>query len=116
MDAGTSRKPFPLERRDPKKCSCGDKFLSLFFPLLLNTPVFAVLEGRKTEALELFASMFSDKPRHLSRLRRQTTSRNEVPMYSFTSPGKHEEKKIQKRRGEKHQQLIQYARRRETKK
>lgn len=98
MDAGTSRKPFLLERRDPKKCSCGDKFLSLFFPVLLNTPVFAVLEGRKTKALELFASMFSDKPHHLSRLRWQTTSRNEVPMYSFTSPGKYEEKKIQKKK------------------
>lgn len=40
MDA--VEKTFSLERRDPKKCSCGDKFLSLFFPLLLNTPVFAV--------------------------------------------------------------------------
>lgn len=97
MDAGTSRKPFPLERRDPK-CSCGDKFLSLFFPLLLSTPVFAVLEGRKTEALELFASMFSDKPHHLSRLRRHTTSRNEVPMYSFTSPANTKRKRFKKKR------------------
>lgn len=52
MDAGASKKkkPFAEKTRDPK--CCGDKFLSLFFPLLLCTPVFAGLEGRekKTEA------------------------------------------------------------------
>lgn len=42
MDAGTSKKKnlFAGKTRDPK--CCGDKFLSLLFPLLLYTPVFAV--------------------------------------------------------------------------
>lgn len=43
MDAGTSgekKEAFAGKTRDPK--CCGDKFLFLFFPVLLYTPVFVV--------------------------------------------------------------------------
>lgn len=115
MDAGTRRKPSPLERRDPQKCSCGDKFLSLFFPCSSTLPSALICWGgtlKRWTFMHLCSQTnLSSSPGCDGKPRRGM----KCPCIVSPLPANTKRKRAKKEE-EKHQQkLSEYARSRETK-